>query len=184
MAIQTVGTQKFTLVNPDDKLAAAATKGVPFQLSEENNPQQGFEGAGTNEDDRMGGDKEQNEKGENKNSAPTVSGSPNACAASRSGASLNREHHASGGVVEGAGLTVRSGCGDNKRSTQKVSESPNARAVPRSGVSTNREARSRTSATWRKSTDHLSASEHKKAEEVLSPPRINYRVLDDAGIKE
>ena len=31
---------------------------------------------------------------------------------------------------------------------------------------------------------HLLASERKKTEEVLSPPRINYRVLDDAGIKE
>ena len=48
VAIQTVGTQKYTFVNQDNKLAAAAAKGVPFLLSEEYNTQKGSKGARTN----------------------------------------------------------------------------------------------------------------------------------------
>ena len=157
VAIQTVGTQKFTFVNQDNKLAAAAAKGVPFHLPEEHNTQQGSEGAGINEDDRMRGNKQSGE-----NTAPTASGPSSARAASRSSANLDQVHRTSGGAVEGTGLTTKGGRSDNKRSAQNVSESPNARDVPRSGVSTDREARSRTTATSRKSTGHLSASERKK----------------------
>ena len=115
VAVQTPGTQKFTFVDPDNKLATAVAEGTPLGSSKEPHTQ--------------------------------------------------HKQNNLGGGVGGAVPGTSGGGGENKRSAQKVSASPNARAVPRAGVSTDREARSRTAATPRKSTDHLSASERKKAEE-------------------